>query len=206
MCVAGVLGQRNRQGACEQSSCYPATGDLLIGRGSRLTSSSTCGLDGLKRYCIVSHLEDRQNKCFYCDSRRDWQPGKNGYPSLSHRIQNIVSTFEKDWKDRWWQAVNGEENVSIQFDLEAEFHFTHLIMRFKTFRPASMLEERSYDFGKTWKVYRYFAYDCARSFPGVPTGPHLSINDVICTNRYSDVAPSTEGEVRFQTIFNCSYL
>lgn len=119
----------------------------------------------------------------------------------SHRLQNIVSTFRRDWKQKWWQAQNGIENVYLQLDLETEFRFTHLIMRFKTFRPHAMFIERSYDFGNMWHIYRYYAYDCQREFPGVPTGMMTNISNVICESQYSDLLPSTEGEVRYIIVF-----
>ncbi|XP_024086177.1 laminin subunit beta-1 [Cimex lectularius] len=170
-------------------------GNLLIGRGDRLSASSTCGLHSVQKYCIVSHLEDKK-KCFKCDSR----PGE--LSTTSHRIQNVI--YRRDPKTRaqnWWQSENGKENVTIRLDLESEFYFTHLIMWFRTFRPAALIVERSSDNGLTWKPYRYFAENCAVTFPGLNrTKSYQDPSEVTCEETYSSSTPVTNGEVILKII------
>ncbi|XP_048357993.1 laminin subunit beta-4 isoform X2 [Sphaerodactylus townsendi] len=186
-----ICGQNN----CDSGSCYPAIGDLLVGRSKQLTASSTCGQFGPQKYCIIGYLEDKQ-KCFTCDSRYPYHPVSQ---TNSHLIENVITTFEPHRK-KWWQSENGIDHVSIRLDLESLFQFSHLILTFKTFRPAAMLVELSVDYGQTWKLLRYFAQDCATSFPDIPSRPAREVGEVVCDSRYSDIEPSTEGEVVFKAL------
>ncbi|ESN99117.1 hypothetical protein HELRODRAFT_107164 [Helobdella robusta] len=167
----------------------------MIGRQHRLSASSTCGLQKVETYCIFSGLDRtvNRNKCFLCDSRNPNNP-------RSHRVENIISRYRKDWESRWWQSENGVHNVSLQLDLEAEFHFTFLTAKFKSIRPAGMVIERSYDFGKTWKVYKYFSTNCTRLFPNMTIGQRSHH----CDEKQTKMFPSSKGEIYFAPIQNSS--
>ncbi|XP_041578157.1 laminin subunit beta-4 [Vulpes lagopus] len=187
----GLLSYVKAQDDCKRGTCHPTTGDLLVGRGAQLTASSTCGLDRAQKYCILGYLEGEQ-KCFVCDSRFPYDPYTQ---SRSHTIENVITSFEPEREKKWWQSENGVDHVSIRLDLEALFQFSHLILTFKTFRPAAMLVERSADYGHTWKVLKYFAKDCAASFPNITSGQAQGVGDLVCDSKYSDIEPSTGGEV-----------
>jgi hypothetical protein len=178
---------------CDHGGCYPATGDLLIGRAPNLYASSTCGLRRPERYCFIGNLKNIS--CDVCDVKA---------PNKSHTIDHMVARSPGDFNKHtqaWWQAENDRENVTIQLNLEAEFVFTHLIMKFRTFRPKGMLIEKSADFGKTWRTYAYFAASCATQFPYISTVP--TADRPYCESRYSDDTPSTGGEVSYTLNFVC---
>ncbi|KAI1305823.1 Laminin subunit beta-1 [Halotydeus destructor] len=193
---------------CDPSSqaCHPEVGDLLVGRADKLETGSTCGRERPERYCLISDLTHRK-KCYSCKpSLPQYDPFNRTSEEEAiysyHGIENIIQG-ERD--KFWWQASPSEQSVTITINLEAEFHFTHLWIIFKTYRPAAMLIERSQNRGKSWSVYQYFAQDCAKSFPGVRIGERRSLADVVCTPDYTQVDKSTKGEVVFKVVPSTAY-
>ena len=70
-------------------------------------------------------------------------------------------------------------------DLEGEFQIFELNIAFRTLIPAAMHVESSYDWGETWKIYRYFATDCEKSYPGFTVADpssldNLALDEIVC--------------------------
>ncbi|CAL8096731.1 unnamed protein product [Calicophoron daubneyi] len=177
--------------SCENTICNPRAGDLLIGRESSLWASSTCGLNGIEAYCVVT--TSGKSFCKECISSQPYNSITN---PESHRIENVVSRVPSN-PGRWWQSQNGLHNVSIVLNLDTQFQFISTILRFKTYRPAAMYLERSYDFGRSWRKYAYFSNNCKRDFPAVPEAPRRLLTDVTCTGVYSQLTPSEGGVVAY---------
>ena len=97
---------------CDRRSCYPATGNLLIGRGDEeyLTSTDTCGLESVERYCIISSIDSQtyrargsvgsvSEKCYNCDNATN-----------AHGVENIIHRYSGGFRNQqtmtWWQVGN----------------------------------------------------------------------------------------------------
>uniref|UniRef100_UPI00398E908D netrin-4 n=1 Tax=Pristiophorus japonicus TaxID=55135 RepID=UPI00398E908D len=172
---------------CESGACNPRLGNLATAR--ELLTSSTCGINSTELSCSYSGRGCTDlPKCQKCSSAR-------GHHHSHPPAAMTDSPFR--FPNTWWQSGQGRQRETIQLDLETHFYFTHLIMIFKSPRPAAMVLERSQDFGITWKAYKYFARNCSSTF-GMPDD--RSWVGAICTSKYSDPLPCTRGEVIFRAL------
>ncbi|XP_027397919.1 netrin-4 isoform X5 [Bos indicus] len=185
--AAGLSGVAGVSSRCEKA-CNPRMGNLALGR--KLWTDTTCGQNATELYCFYSENTDltcQQPKCDKCNAAQ---------PHLAH-LPAAMADSSFRYPRTWWQSAEDVHREKIQLDLEAEFYFTHLIMVFKSPRPAAMVLDRSQDFGKTWKPYKYFATNCSATF-GLEDD--VVKKGAICTSRYSNPFPCTGGEVHGKCI------
>lgn len=164
-------------------------GNLALGRS--LSTQSTCGANLTEQFCFYKQTAAPRiretcavAKCGKCNSA---VPGQAHPPSA-------MSDSSFRYPDTWWQSAEGVKEETLRLDLETEFLFTHLILVFRSPRPAAMQLERSQDHGLTWKKLGYFARDCQEAF-GLAEGSPAAGSGATCTSKYSGAFPCTRGEV-----------
>lgn len=99
--------------------------------------------------------------------------------------------------DTWWASGPGtatqELQDEIRLDLETQFCLSHVVLVFRSPRPAAMAVERSADFGQTWEALKLFAHNCSLEF-GLPDD--FTQPGSLCTSRYTSATPCSGGEVQ----------
>uniref|UniRef100_A0A8C1NQ00 Uncharacterized protein n=1 Tax=Cyprinus carpio TaxID=7962 RepID=A0A8C1NQ00_CYPCA len=170
---AVCVGQQD----CWRGACYPAMGDLLLGREQNLRASSTCGLMGSEVVC-TPHGQWKM-KCCPCDSR-------NPAAYNAHTIQNVISSAGPN---RWWQSKKDVSPVTLQLDLNGMYHLETVLLSFKGPRPDALIIERSKDFGRSWQPVLYMATDCPSTFPQVGTSFPRTFEETYCFTLTSTFYP-----------------
>ena len=199
---------------CDEQTCFPPQGNLLIGRKKFLYASSTCGLMQPETFCVLGSSAEstvsaewlhknskipqehvpilvennivKKSSCEVCDSRDPFDFARNAF---SHRIENVVKYNEESSRiadQKWWQSANDLDNVYIQLDLEAEFILTRIFIKFKNYPPQVMVLEKSVNYGRSWQTLAYYARDCREAFPTVSTRLDDLFQMPICISRYSN--------------------
>ncbi|XP_012994341.3 netrin-4 [Esox lucius] len=185
---------------CAGRACNPRMGNLAQGRV--ILTQTVCGSNSTESYCSYHHTSSStpyhkeaacgSPECGTCDA---------ALPLQAHLASAMADDSFRN-PDTWWQSAEGVETETVQLDWETSFYFTHLIMVFRSPRPAAMQLERSQDNGKTWNTLRYFARDCEGTFgladeasPREGGGGGAG-----CTSQYSAALPCTRGEVIYRAL------
>ncbi|XP_066537522.1 netrin-4 isoform X2 [Hoplias malabaricus] len=169
----------NSPPSCENRVCNPRMGNLAVGR--HLRTDTQCGSSSPEHFCYYDKTSCVP-KCSVCDATATEQ---------AHPPSAMTDSSFRHPRT-WWQSAQGMVTEILQLDMEVEFYFTHLILIFRSPRPAVMMLERSRDFGQTWSMLLLYAQNCSGEF-GVKDSNR-------CTEKYSSAQPCSGGEVIYRAL------
>ena len=93
----------------------------------------------------------------------------------------MIEWIADDSDSTWWQSANGQNDAFIQLDLEGEFTFTYIYIKFKSIKPGAFFIEKSDDYARTWRPMVFYSTDCASDFPHVePRDHHYELEQPYC--------------------------
>ena len=164
---------------CVDHACSPPIGNLASGR-TLFTLSSCCG-----------NSSSNTSSCLHRPVTPHLCPEDTHPPA--HMIDDPFLH-----PDTWWASGPGtatqELQDEIRLDLETQFCLSHVVLVFRSPRPAAMAVERSADFGQTWEALKLFAHNCSLEF-GLPDD--FTQPGSLCTSRYTSTTPCSGGEVQW---------
>ncbi|XP_029457233.1 LOW QUALITY PROTEIN: netrin-4-like [Rhinatrema bivittatum] len=178
---------------CNGHSCNPPVGNLAAGRTP--STLTTCGQNNSELYCFYSEQTSPSSSPTECGFPKCTKCNAN-QPDNAHLPSDMTDDFFLN-PASWWQSAQGIHREEVRLDFGTEFYLTHVIVVFRSPRPAAMVLERSQDHGHTWRPYKYFATNCTATF-GVQDD--LMDEGSMCTSRYSKAWPCTRGEVIYRAM------
>lgn len=182
--------------------CMAAPTNMAFKRN--ITATNTCGKPA-GGFCELG--PGRQ--CFVCNATSTTQRHPSEF-MVNSEFDSPYSLREVTWwqSQTWWDTntlgLSTKDNplkVNITLSFGRRFHISGgIIVRFYNERPQKMFLEKSKDFGKTWRVLQYFAFDCQKSYNMPGTAPVVANKpfNVTCTEDYSGQYPPKYGKVEYR--------
>lgn len=180
--------------------CLPGAEDIAVPPRS-IYADNTCGSPIYDSYCP---FREGTESCFGCNSSSE----EFSHPAslmIDRKNRYSTSNFETWWQSQnSWEWLQQHNTQFLPVNITVSFNKSYVItgnikVTFKFTKPAQMVIEKSMDFGESWQPLQFFADDCRRRFKMEPSTLNCSLNQVLCTEKYSD---QNEGSVYF-SFLNC---
>ncbi|CAH1778081.1 unnamed protein product [Owenia fusiformis] len=202
VCTAQGVYSRCYDTEGRAKSCMPGYENAAFNVPVKATN--TCGEKSVSNengepieYCKKTGYT--QNTCSICNASD---------AGLSHPATNI-NDLDNYVTKTWWQSetmlqgnVQYPSMVNITLNLGKSFDITALRIKFKSSRPESFAIYNQETEDGDWIPYQFYSASCEETY-GKSKHTHWIISgatEAICTDKYSDISPSTGGIVMFSTL------
>ncbi|XP_017055603.1 netrin-A isoform X2 [Drosophila ficusphila] len=155
-------------------------------------ASSTCGANGVQRYCEFQDRE-REMSCHTCDASDPLR----SFPARSLTDLNNSNNVTC-WRS---EPVTGSgDNVTLTLSLGKKFELTYVSLQLCPHapRPDSMVIYKSSDHGLSWQPFQFYSSQCRRLF-GRPARQSIGRHNEH-EARCSDVTRPLSSRIAFSTL------